>query len=81
MKKIHILYLVTSLSLTQFSYSDCFIAQEKNKILYREGICSTRYSPCSTFKIPISLMGYDSDILKDETHPEIPYKKGYARRV
>lgn len=26
-------------------------------------------SPCSTFKIPLSLMGYDTAILEDEINP------------
>src|SRR5262249_11385373 len=28
--------------------------------------CATRLSPCSTFKVPISLMAFDAGILKDE---------------
>ncbi len=37
-----------------------------------------RVSPCSTFKIPLSLMGYDSGILLDETAPVFPFQEGYS---
>ena len=35
------------------------------KILMQQGDCSGRVTPASTFKIAISLMGYDSGFLKD----------------
>lgn len=34
-------------------------------------------SPCSTFKIPLSLMGYDAAILKDEVDPIWEFQEGY----
>ena len=34
--------------------------------------------PASTFKIAISLMGFDSGVLRDEHTPYLPYKAGYA---
>ncbi len=34
-------------------------------------------SPCSTFKIPLSLMGYDASVLKDETNPIWDFQEGY----
>lgn len=34
-------------------------------------------SPCSTFKIPLSLMGYDATILKDELNPIWNFQEGY----
>ncbi|MFA1687981.1 penicillin-binding transpeptidase domain-containing protein [Candidatus Rickettsia barbariae] len=48
------------------------------KIIKQEGNCESRYAPCSTFKIAISLMGYDDGFLIDETHPKLPVKEGYA---
>ncbi|MEE9452176.1 MAG: penicillin-binding transpeptidase domain-containing protein, partial [Gammaproteobacteria bacterium] len=56
----------------------CFMAVEGTEIIKKQGRCELRYSPYSTFKIPISLMGYDANILIDETHPEWPYKQGYV---
>ncbi len=36
-----------------------------------------RISPCSTFKITLSLMGYDRGILKDEQNPTWDFQEGY----
>lgn len=46
--------------------------------LVREGSCDERMSPASTFKIAISLMGFDAGILEDGDHPEWPFREGYA---
>ncbi len=46
-------------------------------ILMQEGECDRRVPPASTFKIPISLMGYDAGFLKDETTPLLPFREGY----
>jgi beta-lactamase class D len=48
------------------------------KQLLREGQCSERVTPASTFKIAISLMGYDSGVLRDEHAPSLPFKEGYV---
>jgi beta-lactamase class D len=37
-----------------------------------------RITPCSTFKIVLSLMGYDAGILKDEKIPIWPFQEGYV---
>jgi beta-lactamase class D len=48
-----------------------------NKVVKRAGEhCSERFTPASTFKIPLSLMGYDSGFLTDEHLPAIPYREG-----
>ena len=52
-----------------------FIAREGNKVLHQEGNCDIRYPPGSTFKIAISLMGYNEGILLTSTQPEYIYKK------
>lgn len=41
------------------------------------GDVDKRVSPCSTFKIALSLMGYDLGILKDENTPSWNYEEGY----
>ena len=64
-----------------FLYSEgskCFLAKEKDKIIKQEGDIKSRHSSCSTFKIAISLMGYNEGLLKDETHPELPFEEGYV---
>ncbi len=59
-----------------FAANNCFIAQENDKVLQEEGDCQSRYAPQSTFKIALSLMGFDSGILQDEKHPSWPCGKG-----
>lgn len=59
----------------------CFIAKDNNKVLRQEGTCTTRYAPQSTFKIALSLMGYDSGIFKDATTPAWAFKEGYDHYI
>jgi beta-lactamase class D len=60
-----------------FAAQSCFIIKDEGGVIKREGDCKMRYSSCSTFKIALSLMGYDSHILKDERYPEWPFKSEY----
>jgi bla regulator protein BlaR1 len=48
------------------------------KRLVRQGQCYERVTSGSTFKIAISLMGFDSGILRDAHAPTLPFKKGYV---
>ena len=48
------------------------------KTLVREGQCEQRVTPASTFKVAISLMGYDSGILVDKQKPLLPFREGYV---
>ena len=79
MKKTSLFFCAWLLFCTPiWAASNCFLAQEGQTILKKEGGgCTTRYAPESTFKIALSLMGYDSGILRDEAHPLWPFKKGY----
>ncbi len=43
---------------------------ESGRALHRQGPCDQRFSPASTFKIPLALMGYDAGILEDEHRPQ-----------
>ena len=72
-----ILILCSFLFTTDISHA-CFIAKAEDKILQIEGDCEKRYPPCSTFKIPLSLMGFDSGILIDEINPVWSFKQGYV---
>src|SRR5215217_3133008 len=47
-------------------------------VVFKQGNCEERFTPASTFKIPLSVMGYDSGFLKDAHNPTLPFKKGYA---
>jgi beta-lactamase class D len=50
---------------------------ETGRIIKQEGPCHERTSPASTFKVPLSLMGYDAGILTDEDAPAWPYRPEY----
>lgn len=58
----------------------CTVIADANtsQTLVQQGDCSTRVTPASTFKIAISLMGFDSGFLKDEHAPALPYRTGYV---
>ena len=47
-------------------------------VVLQEGNCVDRVTPASTFKIALSLMGYDAGYLKDQHAPRLPYKQGYV---
>jgi len=71
---------IFSLVLSHYANAEtnCFIASENNRIIHVEGECDKRYTPASTFKIAISVMGFYSGILIDETHPTWNFKPGYV---
>lgn len=49
---------------------DCFIVKENKQYLIKEGAhCDVMYSPNSTFKIPLALIGFESRILKNRHNP------------
>ncbi|KVN07765.1 MULTISPECIES: OXA-42 family class D beta-lactamase [unclassified Burkholderia] len=48
------------------------------KFLLKDGDCSRRATPASTFKIAMSLMGYDAGFLRNEHEPVLPYRDGYV---
>lgn len=53
------------------------------RALHRSGACATRFTPCSTFKVPLALMGFDSGVLSDAHHPVWNYdpKRDIAHRA
>jgi beta-lactamase class D OXA-29 len=54
----------------------CFLAKEGGTILVSEGDCTARWAPESTFKIALSLMGFDSGILQNRENPSWPCPEG-----
>lgn len=56
----------------------CTIAVDaaSGKVVTQSGECNTRVTPASTFKIALSLMGFDSGFLKDEHHPALAFRRG-----
>jgi beta-lactamase class D len=72
------LWLVAVSSVTQAAPMCTLLADAAtNRLVKRVGQhCDQRFTPASTFKIPLSLMGYDSGFLTDEHLPAIPYREG-----
>ena len=72
------LWLVAVSSATQAGPMCTLLADAAtNKVLKRTGEhCDQRFTPASTFKIALSLMGFDSGFLTDEHLPAIPYREG-----
>ncbi|MES3024925.1 MAG: class D beta-lactamase [Pseudomonadota bacterium] len=48
------------------------------KRLVHEGQCNVRVTAASTFKIALSLMGYDRGYLVDEHTPKLAFRQGYT---
>jgi beta-lactamase class D len=67
--------VATSLS----AHTICTAVADPNSgtMLLEQGDCSARTTPASTFKIAISLMGYDSGFLKDAHNPILQFHEGY----
>ena len=60
----------------------CFTVYDVNsrtyKTTYNGELCEEQLSPCSTFKVALSLMGFDSKILLDENTPKWDFKESYS---
>ncbi|MYM98875.1 class D beta-lactamase [Duganella vulcania] len=54
------------------------LADSNGPTLFSRGDCRHQVTPASTFKIAISLMGYDAGILKDQHTPKLPFREGYV---
>ena len=77
MKKVILFLCSIVLCISQACASQqCFIAKENAKVLINEGDCETKYAPQSTFKIALSLIGFDSGILKSENNPSWSLPEG-----
>lgn len=76
MKKTRFLLLSAIFSTSLFAHTDCLLVKENQKILIEEGNCQIRYTPQSTFKIALSLMGFDAGILKNAREPKWSLKEG-----
>lgn len=45
-------------------------------VMHRDGICDERFSPASTFKVPLAVMGFDAGILKGAHDPAWTWHEG-----
>ncbi|WP_186644200.1 class D beta-lactamase [Fluviispira vulneris] len=90
MKRVFCIMMLSTLSAQakDLNYKDyyrestgCFILYDlnKNKIIeeYNDQFCQIPMPPNSTFKIPLSIMGFDKNILKDENTPKWEFKEEY----
>jgi len=56
-----------------------FLDGTTGEVLYEEGpTVEVRATPACSFNIVLSLIGFDTGILVDETHPVWPYEEGYV---
>lgn len=51
---------------------------DSGAVLLEQGDCRSRVTPASTFKIALSVMGFDASVLSDANTPNLPFKAGYA---
>lgn len=65
---------------TAYAHAVCTVVADAStgKVIVQQGDCERRVTPASTFKIAISLMGYDAGFLKDAHTPRLPYRDGYV---
>ena len=77
---ISFLPLAFSLSATAQAATICTAIADaaSGTVVMQEGNCIDRVTPASTFKIALSLMGYDAGFLKDQHAPRLPYKQTYV---
>ena len=72
LNKIVMIMLTCSVVHAQVT-KNCFIAKENGRIVKQIGDITQRYSPYSTFKIPIALMGFDFGFLQSASKPLIEF--------
>jgi beta-lactamase class D len=66
-----LLILGFSISAAQAGTICTIVADAKSgDVLQQQGDCYSRVTPASTFKIAISLMGFDAAFLQDVSRPE-----------
>lgn len=51
---------------------------QSRQVLLSEGDCESRATPASTFKLPLTVMGFDAGIIISAQEPKLPFKEGYA---
>lgn len=56
------------------------VDQATGAIIQRQGVCEEQFTPASTFKVPLALIGYDAGILKDARTPAWNYRPEFKAR-
>lgn len=72
--------MLAATPLTHAATATCTLLADAatDKPIKQEGACDVRSAPMSTFKLALSLMGYDAGILQDEHRPVWPFEPGYV---
>lgn len=60
---------------------NCFIAKENGVVLKESGDCKSRRSPCSTFKIPLALMAFDSKMVNSSKDTSITLSNDVKQKM
>jgi len=64
------IFLISTFAKINAQTIDCIIVKKGEQLLIKEGEnCNTAYSPNSTFKIPLAVMGFESSVLKTAHNP------------
>lgn len=72
-KIVYLYFTLQSFAGAGFANQSCFLVQEQNKDIIREGDCTISQSPCSTFKPVLAVMGFDAGVLTDAQTPKVTY--------
>ena len=66
-------FLLTPCMVSAECHCTMLVDADSGDVLVRDGtLCDERTSPAFTFKVALSVMGYDAGILTDAHHPEWP---------
>lgn len=80
LSKLLAFFICTATNSSLFTAEENFIvlnAKTDQVIEERGPHVNDRVTPCSTFKITLALMGFDSGVLVDENNPVWEFKEGY----
>lgn len=83
LSKILLFSLIIFISKLSLANTTCYIIYDLNSesMQLQEGVCNQPLSPASTFKLALSLMGYDSKYLVDEHLPNLPFRPHYVNDI
>jgi beta-lactamase class D len=76
-KYLIVIFLISTLGYAEELRSLIIKKMNSQKILWQEGNISLRKSPCCSFNIALSLMGFDAGILENDTSPTWLYEEKY----
>lgn len=78
---ISFILALTSQTANAKSVEQCLLIQNlttQKNVFERGQHCDKRFSPASTFKLPLAVIGFEEKILTDKDNPAKPYKLSYS---